>query len=741
MHVSSIESGVEKDDMTDTDTPGLKGLRKRWADKSQAQASEPSVGREADGDLLSKAGSGIAELECLSTSASKVPRVSDVTDRVPIADETVDDFFESKFEDMDKHASSGHKHERDALLNTNLSVFKYPWEKGRLAAIFGPVPTIKVPVPKLAPGGRNFVQVGLAISAGGQVASTTVLKPQEKFLSAFVQVVRKVEDIEADDDRSRRRKHALEGFWQLLSMSMVSSAVGLKVSVEATIDTVRDCALKILDATFAVKSPGTLLRRLYSLQSYQQWCLKETGSNWIPVSERRVWEYVQWLQNSQAAPTKASSFLEALRFAWYLLGVEGAGEAEKSLRVKGVAMQMRATKTPWRPADLLTMQEVLFLHKVLGDEMQALGDRLLCGHCLHLLYSRSRWSDLTQVTRVFVDEEQKYFELSTKAHKGSRSSELKSRLLPIVAPCQGINDQNWAALYVSLREKANLTLPGADEYKPMMPAPANDGATVWYKRALTSEEGADFMRKILGAPKTAERRISTHSFKSTLISWCAKYGLPDTSRAVLARHLSCATATTAVYSRDLVSPVLRELDTMLQAMRCTLFQPDRTRSGMVTPAAMAVVPGTPFKVPPAPMTPARFEVQKDKVPADEVPLEPSSGDGSWTHANAEECLFSPGSSAAAPGTANSGGSEEGDADSETTEEDSEQSTSDSDVECERPQRAVAEEPNLNFYINEKSLVIHKERSPGLLKCGRKVSPHFMVVYELHGIRCSRCFDI
>ena len=181
----------------------------------------------------------------------------------------------------------------------------------------------------------------------------------------------------------------------------------------------------------------------------------------------------------------------------------------------------------------------------------------------------------------------KYLELSTRAHKGARSSELKSRLLPIVCPCKGVSDQNWAVLYLSLRIRANLSLPETDQYVPMMPAPANDSATAWYKRALTSEEGADFMRKILDAPKTFDRRISTHSFKSTLISWTAKYGLPDTSRAVLARHLSCATATTAVYSRDLLSPVLRELDTMLQAMRCTLFQPDRTRSGMVTPTVMA----------------------------------------------------------------------------------------------------------------------------------------------------------
>ena len=272
MHVWNTESGVEEGSFENTEVRKLKGLRKRWADKVQGHAQGSSVEKDSEGERLSMAGSGTTELAEGLASVSKVPRFLEPSRKVLVADETSDDFLGTDVKDLDKPTSSGHKHERDALLNTNLSVFKYPWEKGRLASIFGPPPTIKVPVPKLSPGGRNFVQVGLAISAGGQVASTTLLKPKEQTVSAFVQVVRKVEDIEVEDDRARRRQHALDGFWSLLSMSIVSSAVGLKVTVESTMDTVRDCAMKILDATFTVKSPGTLLRRLYSLQSYQQWC-------------------------------------------------------------------------------------------------------------------------------------------------------------------------------------------------------------------------------------------------------------------------------------------------------------------------------------------------------------------------------------------------------------------------------------------------------------------------------------
>ena len=81
----------------------------------------------------------------------------------------------------------------------------------------------------------------------------------------------------------------------------------------------------------------------------------------------------------------------------------------------------------------------------------------------------------------------------------------------------------------------------------------------------------------------------------------------------------------------------------------------------------------------------------------------------------------------------------GSPDSETTEDDSVQSTSDS------KERSIVDvrrevsgaEPKVLHFLNQKSLVIHCVRTEGILKCGRRVSPHFVELYELNGIRCSR----
>ena len=73
------------------------------------------------------------------------------------------------------------------------------------------------------------------------------------------------------------------------------------------------------------------------------------------------------------------------------------------LRIKGISAQMKASKKPWRPADLFSMDEVLKLHSILENTSISLGDRVMTGHILRLIYSRSRWSDLCQVSNLYID--------------------------------------------------------------------------------------------------------------------------------------------------------------------------------------------------------------------------------------------------------------------------------------------------------------------------------------------------
>eukprot|EP00435_Cladocopium_sp_Y103_P038505 s526_g10.t1 len=737
--VQSTSTCAEKDEQGTEPLLTLGGFRKRWADKKAASSfgdSQHSDCLSEEVDEMNSKGQADFPFSQFDTPAPEID--------LEVKDAAVDDLVEQAELMSQLKRQKTHDYEREALKSTDLKVFKYPWERGRLKRFFSDEPIVPVRVPSLKPGGRNFVGVTLEVDATGHVTAKASVKPAIADQAVFMSVVKKIDDMPVSDDRTLQRKKALEGWWSLLAFSLVSSSIGLKVTVEATADTVFECALKILDAVFAVKSPGTLMRRLYSIQAFEHWCNDKFNEHWLPVTEYKAWQYVCWLKDTSAAPTKATSFIEALRFSWYLLGVEGSGDAEKSLRVKGLASQQKASKKPWRPADLLRLDEVLQLHAILMDESAALGDRLLCGHFLHLLYGRCRWSDLTCVTDLFIDSDTQYLEVATRWHKGGRSAEMKARLLPIVAPARGVDQSNWAVEYLALRKRAGLELP-LEEHGPMMRAPLNDAATQWSSRPLSSEEGSAFLRGVLKAPKTTTRRLSTHSMKSTILSWSSKYGLPDSTRAVLARHVSSVASATAVYSRDLLSPVLRELDNMLTAMRTGLFHPDRTRSGMITPVALApMAPVTPFGrgMPPVPATPVH-QVAPTIPAADrkaddqaEVLALGNSSLGSWEHVenlwNADDA-----SVGASPSPADCG-----QADSDTSEEASVQSSSSSESEGEEEEpRHFNFDPPSDFYINNNSLVVHCCRTDGVLKCGRRVSPNFSKVFELNGIRCSRCFDV
>lgn len=213
----------------------VRGIRKRWASKASSMAEASSGALECDAtDLF---GLGVHECDTFEPP-KKVTKAVQSVDRITVVDAATDDFLVKTSSKVSKSQSLGHKHERDALICTDLSLFKFPWEKGRLGKIFSPKPAIHVPVPKLQSGGRNVMHVDLTVGDSGQMSVKTVLKPEPVQTAAFLQVVTKVEDIKVMDEKAKRRKLALEGFWNLLSFSICSSSVGLKVTVEATADTV-----------------------------------------------------------------------------------------------------------------------------------------------------------------------------------------------------------------------------------------------------------------------------------------------------------------------------------------------------------------------------------------------------------------------------------------------------------------------------------------------------------------------
>ncbi len=637
------------------------------------------------------------------------------------------------------------------LQTSDLSQLKFPWERGLLKNIFGKSEDVPGVDHHLSISNSSNFKVRMNVAEDAKVSAEVADAPKyEARRCIYAKVVRSAEDIGYREAREAKRALAVSNWW-MLAMNLEASEIGIKVNAEAPHGEWAAYGKEVVDACFGVKSPNTLLKRYYSVNSFVEWCALECDRDWLPLDEHLVWLYVRHLRVTQAPPTKPASFLEAIRFCWFVLGTHGGQEVLDSFRVHGLSSQMFSQKKEWQPAETLTVSEVKRIHSYMEDSSNNLTDRVIAGHLLHLLYTRARWSDLLAVKHAFIDSESVYFELVTRAHKGAKGADAKAKLLPLVAPCMGVTG-DWACKYLKLREQAELTLPGEMEAS-MLPAPSAISASGWSSRPMTSEEGSESLRALLNIQKSPERRISSHSLKSTSMSWTSKYGLNFESRALLARHISSVSNPTAVCSRDLLSPVLRAFCEVVCKIIGQEFEPDKTRSGMITPAAGAPAPSTPWMS-------QIFTADGDAVRTGDSESAmwqlPSQFEG-WgkieetrnivgpipdANEGNTELVVEPESAASRFLVDHRGGPADELSPSSSSDEDSSSSSSDE-------RRIVKTHPIFEgvpiesgqHYVNNKSPVLHCVTGNERFRCGRKITSGYTIVKELNGIRCTRCYDV
>ena len=145
-----------------------------------------------------------------------------------------------------------------------------------------------------------------------------------------------------------------------------------------------------LSDCFATKSVPTILKRAACILSYLKWA-KGVHSNPMAITEEVIYSYMCYLRNTGAAATYAKSFLSALRFAKFTIGLKGVTEA-LSPRVVGAASSMFRHKLPLHQANPLKVSQVYKL------ECLALGSRdlptpIASGFFLFCLYACCRFKD------------------------------------------------------------------------------------------------------------------------------------------------------------------------------------------------------------------------------------------------------------------------------------------------------------------------------------------------------------
>ncbi|MEM1009483.1 MAG: hypothetical protein AAGJ35_10790, partial [Myxococcota bacterium] len=165
-----------------------------------------------------------------------------------------------------------------------------------------------------------------------------------------------------------------------------------------------------------------------------------------------------------------------------------------------------------------------------------------------------------------------YLEADTSRTKTSSTLEKKTRFLTMSCPVNTISGTPWVEVWLKLRKSVNLEAgPG----KPLLPAPTETDA--WSSVPLTASSAGSWLRALLDGH--SPEKLGTHSLKTTLLSWSAKFGLSVPDRRALGYHQVAGDTSVFTYSRDALAGPLRQLQRVLDAIKQGEFAPDQTRSG------------------------------------------------------------------------------------------------------------------------------------------------------------------
>ena len=338
-----------------------------------------------------------------------------------------------------------------------------------------------------------------------------------------------------------------------------------------------------------MRSRATAVSRANALLKLFRWRASATEDDGKPVTEGDAWEYLCHLRLSGAAATSASSFLSSCRYALHIFGFGDFEAVCNSRRLKGLAELLLAGKTPIKQAKVLSVLQVLQLHSMLDDSSMNHVDRALVGYIIVALYSGCRHSDLANVHSVLLDydDEGGFVEIRTSRHKTARTASQKSKFLPILAPAVGINGKEWVSAVIDAFKGVGLEFGGRVD-GPLFKPPSGEGGGL-ANRKLSSSEVTKLLRLLFEVTEQdqGEVRVSSHSLKATMLSWCSKAGLPVYDKAVLGRHSSSYNEAQAVYSRDLAIGSVMKLQSIIWKIHRHEFMPDNARRGYFAEASSA----------------------------------------------------------------------------------------------------------------------------------------------------------
>ncbi len=369
---------------------------------------------------------------------------------------------------------------------------------------------------------------------------------------------------------------------EIMMIRPEASTVGkqmLEMSVEASSIT----PLQVMSDTLRGKSISTLKIRISSLALYCKWMNQAHGDEIpFPLIEVRVYEYLNHLRTHCCSASRGSTFMSTIAFCADVLRLEGAWDCINSVRARGAALEMYLTKRPMRQAPPLSPVMVAVLEWACFCEADP-HTRAVAGFCLCCLFGRMRVSDLGRL--VHLSTEGKYAEGSLMRVKTARSKEKQCTFLPVIFPTSGFMGLNWVGAFITTRRQMGLkdipTLESGADDRSFVLLPSRATAHLDTCSRITSSEVTDTMKVILGKvfPSDVVCKLTSHSLKTTVLTYLSKSGCDYTYSELLGYHLT-QHFSAINYQRDALAAPIRYMMDILSKIQEGSFVPMTSRDEM-----------------------------------------------------------------------------------------------------------------------------------------------------------------
>lgn len=209
--------------------------------------------------------------------------------------------------------------------------------------------------------------------------------------------------------------------------------------------------------------------------------------------------------------------------------------------------------------------DIAKVERLVSGEAYGEFDCVVAGAALFLLYTRGRYSDFDMIRNVLVENAVIIITLV----KTKTSGLVKDRLpLHILMPRSSIAGGHWFDSWMAVRTRCGIPLAGW----PLIPA--RQGVS-WTREPAVLGQANGAIRYVLSlAGCTNAHAVTSHSFKSTMLSVAGMAGISAQKRKVLGHHKSAKDRTLRTYSRDEQANPVEELSKVIEHIHCGRFDPD-----------------------------------------------------------------------------------------------------------------------------------------------------------------------